>query len=146
VGNGSGEAGSGTTGAPVATGRDGAFSVGASPIDGADLIVDGQLGGLDALVDFAVPSLVLTVPGLLVMLAVLAQGFVGALWLPVARRWLGGFGLRRQRDSPTCLARLPRGCRVRRERLTLLAQAGHTPGHIAKNWAVNGTSTRRASA
>jgi hypothetical protein len=99
VGNGSGEAGRGTTGAPVATGRDGAFSVGASRIDGADLIVDGQLGGLDALVDFAVPSLVLTVPGLLVMLAVLAQGFVGALWLPVARRWLGGFGLRRQRAT-----------------------------------------------
>jgi hypothetical protein len=31
------------------------------------------------------------------MLAVLAQLSVGALWLPVVRRWLGSFGLGRRR-------------------------------------------------
>jgi hypothetical protein len=31
------------------------------------------------------------------MLAVLAQLSTGALWLPVVRRWLGGFGLGRRR-------------------------------------------------
>jgi hypothetical protein len=36
------------------------------------------------------------------MLAVLAQLSVGALWLPVVRRWLGSFGVgrrRRRRDD-----------------------------------------------
>jgi hypothetical protein len=47
--------------------------------------------------EWAVPTLSLTVPGLLLMLAVLAQLSTGALWLPVVRRWLGGFGLGRRR-------------------------------------------------
>jgi hypothetical protein len=37
------------------------------------------------------------------MLAVLAQVSIGALWLPVVRRWLGSFGVgrrRRRRDDP----------------------------------------------
>lgn len=43
----------------------------------------------------------LTVPGLLLMLAVLAQLSTGVLWLPVVRRWLGAFGIgrRRRRDE-----------------------------------------------
>jgi hypothetical protein len=51
--------------------------------------------------DWAVPALTLTVPGLLLIIAVLAQLSSGALWLPVVRRWLGGFGLgrRRRRDA-----------------------------------------------
>jgi hypothetical protein len=40
--------------------------------------------------DWAVPSLVLTVPGLLLMIAILAQGAIGLAWLPVVRRRLGG--------------------------------------------------------
>ena len=40
--------------------------------------------------EWAIPALVLTVPGILLLLALLAQAVVGALWLPVARRWLGG--------------------------------------------------------
>lgn len=40
--------------------------------------------------DWAVPSLVLTVPGLLLMIAILAQGVIGLAWLPVVRRRLGG--------------------------------------------------------
>jgi hypothetical protein len=37
-----------------------------------------------------VPALVLTVPGLLLIIAVLTQLFAGALLVPVARRWLDG--------------------------------------------------------
>lgn len=56
-----------------------------------------EISGVGSLIDWAVPALVLSVPGLLVLLAILAQTAVGALWLPVARRWLGAFGLRRKR-------------------------------------------------
>jgi hypothetical protein len=41
--------------------------------------------------------MVIGVPGLLLLLAVLAQAAGGLLWLPVVRRWLGGFGLGRRR-------------------------------------------------
>jgi hypothetical protein len=64
---------------------------------GDDVLVGTGLLSFDGLVDFAIPSLVFTVPGLLLVLAVLAQGLVGAFWLPFVRRWLGGFGLSRRR-------------------------------------------------
>jgi hypothetical protein len=72
------------------------FVVGGS--DGST--IDG-LGGVDVagfggLIDWAVPSLVLSVPGLLVVLAVAAQAAGGVVWVPLARRWLGGFGVRRR--------------------------------------------------
>jgi hypothetical protein len=35
------------------------------------------------------------VPGILLLLAVLAQALMGILWLPVTRRWLGGDRRRR---------------------------------------------------
>ena len=74
------------------------FSVG-----GAALLPPLGLGdidvGFDALFDWAVPALVLTVPGLLLVIAVLAQAAGGLLWLPVVRRWLGGFGLRKRRSA-----------------------------------------------
>jgi hypothetical protein len=41
---------------------------------------------------------VLSVPGLLLILAIAAQGGVGILSIPFVRRWLGGFGLRRRRE------------------------------------------------
>jgi hypothetical protein len=44
---------------------------------------------------WAVPGVVLAVPGLLLILAVLAQVLGGALWIPVARRRIGSFGLKR---------------------------------------------------
>jgi hypothetical protein len=47
--------------------------------------------------DWAVPALILTVPGLLLILAVLSQVSIGVLWLPLVRRWLGGFGARGRR-------------------------------------------------
>jgi hypothetical protein len=40
--------------------------------------------------DWAVPALVLTVPGLLLMIAIATQAAIGLAWLPVVRRWLGG--------------------------------------------------------
>ncbi|HEY8847095.1 MAG TPA: hypothetical protein VIM24_10580 [Candidatus Limnocylindrales bacterium] len=45
------------------------------------------------------PALALTVPGLLLMLAILAQLAASALWLPVVKRWLGGFGVGRRRRA-----------------------------------------------
>jgi len=49
---------------------------------------------------WAVPSLVLTVPGLLLLLTILAQLAGAAAWLPVVRRKLGGFGIRADRRHP----------------------------------------------
>jgi hypothetical protein len=79
---------------------DGRFTVGLGglglgPIDG---IIDVETVGFDGLIEWAVPALVLSVPGLLLLLAVLAQVVGGLLWLPFARRWLGGFGFRRRRS------------------------------------------------
>ena len=45
--------------------------------------------------EWAVPALVLTVPGILIVIAVLVQTLIGLAWLPVARRWLGGDRRRR---------------------------------------------------
>ena len=39
--------------------------------------------------EWAVPAMVMTVPGLLIVIAVLVQSLIGLAWLPVTRRWLG---------------------------------------------------------
>ena len=57
------------------------------------------------------PALVLTVPGILIVIAVLVQTLIGLAWLPVARRWLGGD----RRRAP---------CRARRARLESRASSG----------------------
>ena len=67
-----------------------------SRVDG---LTDLNVVGVDDLIEWAVPSLVLSVPGLLLILAVLAQALVGSLWIPVIRRWLGTFGVRRRRPA-----------------------------------------------
>lgn len=46
-----------------------------------------------------VPSLVLTLPGLLLVLAVLAQAVGGVLWLPIVRRRIGSFSFARRSSS-----------------------------------------------
>ena len=51
------------------------------------------LGGLNMIL-WAVPSLILSVPGLLLVITIVAQAAGGLAWLPVARRKLGAFGLR----------------------------------------------------
>ena len=72
--------------------------------------VEESFGSFDALdpvalggFEWAVPGLALSVPGLLLILALAAQGGAGIFSLPFVRRWLGGFGLRRrrQREAPT---------------------------------------------
>jgi hypothetical protein len=53
---------------------------------------------------WAVPGLVLSVPGLLLVLIVIGAQAVGAIaWLPVVRRRIGAFGIRRGpfRHDPT---------------------------------------------
>jgi hypothetical protein len=44
--------------------------------------------------DWAVPGLLLSVPGLLLVLAIAAQAAGALAWLPLVRRRIGGFGLR----------------------------------------------------
>ena len=56
------------------------------------------LGGLGSIL-WAVPSLILSVPGLLLVLAIAAQALGGLAWLPLARRKLGTFGLRNGRQA-----------------------------------------------
>jgi hypothetical protein len=94
-----------STGPGSATGGSGGASSGANPLNGFSVggggiapfgLIDGGIGVFEGL-DWAVPALLLTVPGLLLILAVSAQLFAGVLWLPVARRWLGGFGVGRRR-------------------------------------------------
>jgi len=63
-------------------------------------LVSSTLLRLDGMIVWAVPSLVLTVPGLLLLLTILAQLAGAAAWLPVVRRKLGGFGIRADRRHP----------------------------------------------
>ena len=58
-----------------------------------------SLGGLGLLL-WAVPSLALSVPGLLVIGVMLAQLAGGLAWLPLARRRIGGFDLGQRSRSP----------------------------------------------
>ena len=61
----------------------------------ATLFGDG-FGGFNGF-EWAVPAFILAVPGLLLILAVLAQGVGALFWLPFVRRWLGAFGLWRRK-------------------------------------------------
>jgi hypothetical protein len=51
------------------------------------------VGSFGAGLEFLVPSFAVSVPGLLILLAVGVQLAGGAAWLPVVRRRLGEFGL-----------------------------------------------------
>ena len=86
----------GSPGAPAGGPPLDPFTVGGkpgAPLGGLVNVEVPTIGG----VEWAVPALVLTVPGLLLILAIAIQALVGgAVWLPFVRRWLG-FGLRRRR-------------------------------------------------
>jgi len=71
------------------------YDVGPIGIDGIDGLATASLGSPGVIIELAVPALVLTVPGLLLVLAVAAQIAGGLAWLPVVRRWLAGIGVRR---------------------------------------------------
>ena len=95
-GSGTGGSGGGAPDSPVER----PFAVGPPIDDPLDGFGDIDLASL-GLIEWAVPSLVLSVPGILLVLVVLAQASGGILWVPVARRWLGGFGVRRRRTART---------------------------------------------
>jgi hypothetical protein len=61
---------------------------------GSGLAIDVGFVAFSGL-EWAVPTLLLTVPGLLLILAIIAQATIGFAFLPVARRWLGGDRRRR---------------------------------------------------
>jgi hypothetical protein len=83
----------------VPPGDAGGFSVGFTGLGPIDGLVDIDVVGFGAFLEWAVPGLVLSVPGLLLLIAVLAQMAGGLLWLPMVRRWLGGFGFRKRRAA-----------------------------------------------
>lgn len=63
---------------------------GGSSSDGPSVF--GSFGSLGLGIEWVVPTLLLTVPGFLLLLIGLAQVFGGLIWLPLARRWLRGDG------------------------------------------------------
>lgn len=54
----------------------------------------GSFGGLGIGFEWVVPSVLVSVPGFLLIIVGLAQASGGFVWLPVARRWLHGDGRR----------------------------------------------------
>ena len=61
---------------------------------GADPISVGSLGDGGFGIEWIVPSVLVTLPGFLLIIVALAQLFGGFFWLPIARRWLRGDGRR----------------------------------------------------
>ena len=59
---------------------------------GAGSIAFGRFGELGPGIEWVVPTLAFTIPGFLLILIALAQGFGGVIWLPLVRRWLRGDG------------------------------------------------------
>ena len=81
-----------------------AFALGGTSHDGVSSpgVTFGSLGPLDFAFEWLIPEFVVTLPGLPVVLAVLAQILVGMGWLPLVRRAIRDFGVRRRRrlDAP----------------------------------------------
>jgi hypothetical protein len=74
------------SGRGVTSNRDDGFTVGQGGLGPIDGLIDVDVVGFDALIEWAVPALVLSVPGLLLLLAILAQAAGGLLWLPTRQR------------------------------------------------------------
>jgi len=55
-------------------------------------IAFGSFGTVGLGVEWVVPTVLLTVPGFLLLVIGLAQLFGGLVWLPFVRRWLRGDG------------------------------------------------------
>jgi hypothetical protein len=95
-----GSGGAGGTGGGGGAAPGDLFALPALEPTGIDAVIDGTFGGFGG-IEWAVPAFALTVPGLLLILAVIAQGLVSLAWLPMVKRWLGGFGVRRRRSAET---------------------------------------------
>ena len=88
----------GATGSQPLVAPIGPFTVGAAGDGGASSIALDPVSIAFAGFEWAVPAFVLTVPGLLLILAVLGQALIGLAWVPLARRWVDGD--RRARVGP----------------------------------------------
>ena len=97
AGPGTGAGGASTDASGTGGGR--TFELGTQGSGPLISLVDAGFVGLGDL-DWAVPALALSVPGFLLIIAVLAQVTAGAFWLPFVRRWLGGFGVAKRRRKP----------------------------------------------
>jgi hypothetical protein len=64
-----------------------------------DLVVGVLIRSPGGLPEWAYPAVALTIPGLLLLLAVAAQAIGALAWLPFIRRRIGGFGLRPERGN-----------------------------------------------
>ena len=92
TGSAGGSSGTASGGGGGGTDADGpVFRIAGDGPDAVVPVVGAAFAGFDS-IDWAVPALTLTVPGLLLMLAVLAQLSASAVWLPIVRRWIGAFG------------------------------------------------------
>lgn len=60
----------------------------------------GSLGPLDFSFEWLIPSLVISGPGLLVLIVIGAQLLAGAAWLPLVRHDVGDFGVGSRRRGP----------------------------------------------
>jgi hypothetical protein len=89
--------------APAPSPSGDAFAIGGTSDGGfsGPSVSFGSLGPLDFAFDWLIPGFIVTLPGLLVVLAVLAQVLVGTGWLPLVRREIGDFGVRRRRRTRT---------------------------------------------
>jgi Big-like domain-containing protein len=88
--------GIGSAGGPAEPGAPGnlAEPLGVRPVRvGFNDAVFGDFAGFGG-IEWAVPALALGVPGLIVIVALLAQGLIGVIWLTYARRRLKGLGVR----------------------------------------------------
>jgi VCBS repeat-containing protein len=74
-----------------------AGAAGAADMPVANLAAS-TLGFIGRAFDWLVPGAMLTVPGLLLMLAIAAQAFGALAWLPLVRRKIGDFGLGQERS------------------------------------------------
>jgi hypothetical protein len=87
--------GSGSSGGPTQIDR---FVLPPIELAGIDTIINASFNGFGA-IEWAVPAFALVVPALLLILAIGAQAAISIAWLPMVRRWLGGFGVRRRRRT-----------------------------------------------
>ena len=72
----------------------------APPVGGLGGAVSAALDSLPGgLAVWAFPAFVMSVPGLLLILAIGAQALGALAWLPLVRRRLGGFELSRRRHA-----------------------------------------------
>lgn len=90
----------GSSGDGISLGGDADGGSGVEPVEGIGGAAIAALGVLPGgVLAWAYPALVISVPGILLLLAIGAQAIGALAWLPLVRRRLGGFGLRRPDDG-----------------------------------------------